>query len=710
MRHLLSDNYFPFGTQYYRAPSPHSEDWECDLKAIADLGMNTVKYWVQWRWNNPRENEFYFDDIDRLMDLAAENRLKVMLNTIVDVAPAWVYEKYFDVSMVTRDGIAIGPQTQPHRQIGGLGWCLNHIGAVDHMLKFLEVTVERYSNHPALEIWNMGSEPELTSSMAEMRKWSDDASRMGESICYCNNCRKQFKDWLKLRYSSIERLNRVWNRNYSNFSQAEIPSTRNTFNDLIDWRMFFVHTLGENVRHRFEVASSIDQGKHPLMCHHVFIQGFPVVSTASDPWNVGRFGDLHGFTQMDDPMMIDVLRSCARGKPVISAEMLMLPGYTLDLPDTIDADDIKRLIFSGIAGNLKGFIFWQYRPEILGREAPTWGLAHLDGSSTEKLEAYVRVGQVLQANKEFLLEASPAKAKVAIFYNPENQIFAWASTGSEKTATNSIMGIYYALYEKNYVIDFIHPIDFNRDLLKTYQVIIVPFPYVLGETLCRDLEWFVEQGGTLIGEAYFAGWNIDEGHHAKTIPGSGMDKVFGVSQDDAIPVREDNSDIGVVSNLPQINKLSGIKAHLIRESYIVHEAEVLAKYANGKPAVTINRFGQGQAILMGSYIGLEFFTNGTPPNSELVSGLVAMASEISRPIVVNNSRIRIDQLMYDNKVMVIVRNLEDGPIEDTVIFPVELPTELIEQFNQSKVLLTKTANGMTMAVRLKIKEVQVWYG
>ena len=94
MRHLLSDNYFPFGTQYYRAPSPHSEDWECDLKAIADLGMNTVKYWVQWRWNNPAENQYYFDDIDRLMDLAAENRLKVMLNTIVDVAPAWVYEKY----------------------------------------------------------------------------------------------------------------------------------------------------------------------------------------------------------------------------------------------------------------------------------------------------------------------------------------------------------------------------------------------------------------------------------------------------------------------------------------------------------------------------------------------------------------------------------------------------------------------------------------
>jgi hypothetical protein len=50
-----------------------------------------------------------------------------------------------------------------------------------------------------------------------------------------------------------------------------------------------------------------------LLCHHVFIQGFPVTSTANDPWNVGQYGDLHGITQMDDPMMVDVVRSCAKG-------------------------------------------------------------------------------------------------------------------------------------------------------------------------------------------------------------------------------------------------------------------------------------------------------------------------------------------------------------------------------------------------------------
>ena len=183
MRNLLKDkNYVPFGSQYYRAPSPHKEDWDRDLKRMSELGFNTVKYWIQWRWNNPDEGEYYFDDIDELMDLAQKYSLKVMLNTIFDVAPAWIYKKYSEASMVTLSGRKIGPQSQPHRQIGGLGYCFNHDGVMEHFFEFLKVSVDRYKDHPALEIWNVGSEPELTSSMAEMRDYANDLSKIVEQL------------------------------------------------------------------------------------------------------------------------------------------------------------------------------------------------------------------------------------------------------------------------------------------------------------------------------------------------------------------------------------------------------------------------------------------------------------------------------------------------------------------------------------------------
>lgn len=755
MRSLLRSPYVPFGSQYYRAPSPPPEDWERDLDHMARLGFNTVKYWLQWRWNHPETDRFYFDDIDRLMDLAAERDLKVMLNTIIDVAPAWIYRQYPDASMVTLGGRQVGPQTQPHRQIGGLGLCLHHEEVMDHCFRFFEAAVRHYSDHPALEIWNVGSEPELTQSIAEMRLWADDASKIAEMMDYNPHAQRAFRAWLKQRYGGeLDRLNTAWNRNYRSFDEAEVPRTRNTFNDIVDWRMFFVDSLGANVERRFEVAKEADEGKHPLMCHHVFIQGFPVTSTANDPWNVGRFGDLHGITQMDDPMMCDVLRSCARDKPIISAEMLMLMGYTLDLPEAIDADAIKRNVFTGIAANLKGFLFWQFRPETLGREAPTWGLSHLDGSTTPWLEAFAKVGRVLQHNADFVLDATPREAEVAVLYSPPNQVFAWASTGNEKTATDSVLGAHQALYERNHVVDLIHPSEIKGGVLDRYKVLVAPFPYWLSTEIADRLRSWVEAGGTLIGEAYFAGWDVEQGRHHTTLPGYGLHKVFGVRQRNAEPASEHEfvavqgvvrttagqplrpglneptagdgfilaQDVDASGQLGQVEIVAGDglaylaegeKAYgaLVKETFEVDGAEVLATYRDGEPAVTRNAFGDGQAILVGSYVGLPFRQQGHPGNGALLASLVERADLVDRPQVVGG-RVRVDTLATDDgEHMVILQNLEASAVEVSVRVPVALEGETEEQFGKPALAWTPSGEGAAVAtVRLTPREVRVYRG
>ncbi|MBN2413079.1 beta-galactosidase [candidate division KSB1 bacterium] len=711
MRRLLKDEYIPFGTQYYRAPSPHRQDWERDLENIGKLGMNMLKFWVQWRWNHPEEDKFYFDDIDKLMDIAYANKLKVMLNTIFDVAPAWIYRKYPDASMLTLDGRRIGPQTQPHRQIGGLGYCFNHDGVMEHFFKFLQVTIQRYKDHPALAIWNVGSEPELTSSMAEMRQYADNAEKMGDMLCFCPNCQKKFRLWLQEKYTDIERLNEAWNRNYQSFDDAEIPITRNTFNDMIDWRMFFVYTLGENVKRRFRVAQTEDKGKHPLMCHHVFIQGFPLVSTANDPWNVGQYGDLHGFTQMDDAMMTDILRSCAKDKPVISAEMLMLPGYTLDLPPVIDENDIKRFIFTGIAGNQKGFIFWQYRPEILGREAPTWGLSFPDGSETPWLKSWATVGRVVQKHAAFLLDAKPVKAEVALIYNPENQIFAWMSTQNEKSATDSLLGTHKALYQHNYNIDFIHPKEFDLNILSNYKVVYIPFPYCLNEKMCRALEAWVKAGGVLIGESYFAGWNMERGFHEKIVPGYGLHRVFKTRQGVVNPAGEDGVEIRLCKDMPYLHSGEIFTGALVQESLVCEGSEKIAEFADGSPAATYAQYGKGKAVLIGSYIGLVFQRQGATNNGEFIASLVRMASDIQHPQVDNNVKARVDVLQSDkHEIMIIVQNLTGRAVEVTVRIPFIQPKTCKEIFMDTDLTLSRYDDGVSTVIKMQAKEVKVFRG
>jgi beta-galactosidase len=712
MQQLLKQSYIPFGSQYYRAPSPHAEDWERDLKNMAALGFNMVKFWVQWRWNHPAEDEFYFDDIDQLMEIAHKNKLKVMLNTVFDVAPAWIYRKYSDASMITLDGRKIAPQTQPHRQIGGLGYCFNHDGVMENFFRFLRETVKRYTGHPALAIWNVGSEPELTSSMAELRLYADSAEKMGDMLCYCPHCEAKFKLWLSQKYNSIDQLNQGWNRNYRSFDEIELPKTRNTFNDIIDWRMFFVHTMGENVKRRFDVARGIDNGKHPLMCHHVFIQGFPIASTANDPWNVGEYGDLHGFTQMDDPMMIDVLRFCAKDRPVISEEMLMLPGYTLDLPRTIDANDVKRFVFSGVAGNLKGFIFWQYPPEILGRETPTWGLSFLDGSETPWLKAFAETGYVLQKNASFLLDAKSQKAEIALLYHPENQIFSWAATGNEKNVTDSLLGTHRALYEHNFIIDFIHPKEFENNILKNYKVVYIPFPYVLGKKICQALEAWVKYGGVLIGESYFAGWNLEQGHHEKIVPGYGLHKVFQARQAVVDPADANGeAEIIIERDLPFIQKGEMVKGALVKETFFLESADVLARFSTGEPAITLAGYGKGKAILIGSYIGLPFHRKKYVTNGELIASLVEMTCKIERPIVIGDLKVRVDLLTDPaGQIMMILQNLEQRNIEVSITVPLNNIDSLTEQFSGEALMMSSLQDRSITTVALAPKEVKIYCG
>jgi beta-galactosidase len=677
---------------------------------MAKLGFNLVKFWVQWRWNHPQEEAFYFDDIDRLMDLAAKYKLRVMLNTIFDVAPAWLYQKYPDASMITLDGRAVAPQTQPHRQIGGLGLCFNHQEAMSHLFHFLQTTVKRYKDHPALEIWNVASEPELTSSMSEMRLYADDAALMRDMLCYCVRCQEAFRSWLATKYSHIDLLNRAWNRNYRSFREVEIPKTRNTFSDMVDWRMFFVDTLGEHVRRRFEVARTEDQGRHPLMCHHVSIQGFPITSTANDPWNVGRFGDLHGITQMDDAVMVDILRCCADGKPVISAEMLMLSGYTLQLPKPVDMNDIKRYVFTGIAANLKGFVFWQYRPETLGREAPAWGLTFLDGSPTPWLEAFAQANQVVQQNASFLLEAQAPRAEVALLYVPENQIFAWAATGSEKTATDSLLGTHRALYERNFKIDFLHPRQCQAETLARYKVIYVPFPYYLKEELCLSLKAWVERGGTLIGESYFAGWDVERGRHHTTLPGYGLHEVFKARQGIVAPPDGDGQvKIVLERDLPLIRKGEQVVGAIVKEALVPEGAEVLGRFLTGEPAVTSAQYGHGKAILIGSYVGLPYHRNGFDNNGDFIASLAEWGTQILRPHVVGGRKIRVDLLSAANgQAMLILQNLEPTSIAARLRLPWAKPERMVEQFSGEVLHLCCASRGTLASVELAPKEVKVY--
>jgi beta-galactosidase len=461
---------------------------------------------------------------------------------------------------------------------------------------------------------------------------------------------------------------------------------------------------------------------------------------------MAKSGDLHSSILKGHIGMIDVLRSSAKNKPVISSELILQSGYTLDIPESIDEIAVKRVIFSALAGNLKGLIFRQYRPEIGGREAPAWGLTTLDGKQTERLEIISKVGKVLSKNAEFLLNAKPKKAEIALLYNPENQIFAWASTGNESVATESLLGIHKALYERNFNVDFIHPAEFKDNILAGYKVLIIPFPYIISEKMAKSIGSWVNDGGLLISEAFTAGWSIDHGHHAKVIPGSGLDKVYQATQGNVRPINNSEgmevttyeknifgenlklkgfyvqeelipAGEGAVKQLGANNELdvnegleAGIQLDTNKETDDAG-IKINGKFKNQETAVTIAEFGKGKAILIGTYIGIVCHKENHLQNANYLAKIIESHSEVSAPVVDFGKTVRVDVLQSDdNQSMIILRNQSGEALESGVNLKIDIADELAEQFSDDKIKVVKTEDGVKIPFYLEPNQIKVYFG
>ena len=90
------------GTQYYRSPTPLPEEWEGDIANMADLHLDVMQIRINWRWNERRENEYDFSDVDRLMELAEKYDRKVIIKFLLECAPQYIFDKY--------EGTRIGPR------------------------------------------------------------------------------------------------------------------------------------------------------------------------------------------------------------------------------------------------------------------------------------------------------------------------------------------------------------------------------------------------------------------------------------------------------------------------------------------------------------------------------------------------------------------------------------------------------------------------
>ena len=579
-------DFIPFGFQYYRAPTPSADKWERDLKKLAQDGYNTVKYWVQWRWNQPQPDVYDFSDIDALMAIAEKNGLKVILNIILDVAPVWLEELYPDVAMITNAGEKIYGRATEYRQIGGVpGPCLHHKGATELRMRFVEECAKRYRDHKALWLWDVWNEPELSVGLCR-------EPQIADLLCYCPNSIAEFRKWLADKYKDIRALNAVWGRNYRSFRDAEPSRRRGTTMDMVDWRLFFCDSITEDFRLRVERVKKYDT-VHPVMCHTVPPPLFNSITCCSDDFKIAKIGDFVGNSVGSSALASSILRGAAKGKAVINSEIHAVYGNILNGFHRPSLNDMLKHIFIPLVNGVRGFIFWQYSPEKLGMEAPAWGNIDLQGRSTPWDLELQRIHTFVRSIESSLLPAQCEESEIGIYLDAKNEICSWVTSFGTELYNESLFGMFNMFHRSNYAVDFFDEEDILNGNIGKFKAVCFPAALCLRGELVQKIEQFAAEGGKVYFESYAGMVDTDTGRHCEDLPGCGIAQICGLTLEsiDSTTMIENGYD-NILHDMAESSLIpfSYRGKYLCGAKYVLtyrsdEKAETVAKFGNGRPAV-----------------------------------------------------------------------------------------------------------------------------
>ncbi len=645
-------DFFPFSVWYSggkaRAPmlseiTPQSEEeWRNDLKQIKELGFNTVRTWVEWATCEPVRGEYNFENLHLLMRLAEEIGLRVFIQMYVDSAPDWVGEEFSDFLFETQSEIKVYPQAAP-------GACTDNPEVSEAVLNFYTETAKVASSYPNFFGWDLWSEPHIIN-------WAHLDYVPNVQFCFCPGTVSRFREWLMDKYGSLEELNRAWHRTFRMWSQVEPPrfSTILSYTDFIDWKTFIYEKLVDDMRMRYEAIRKADPD-NLITAHAVgasLFQSPYVGAGASDDFMMAGPLDFYGvsiYPKHNHPdrhwsvttlrTVMDFTRSANREKGGWYVGELQAGKGTIALllSDPVMPEDQRIWAWSAIAKGAMGVNIYAYYPMSSGYEAGGYGLINLDGTITERAVHLGGIAAIVDRNQELFLSSTPAKAEIGIVYNPLSQMVGGLQRRDYPGAhTNSLIGYFRAFADYNVPVDFIHREHLEKQELSQYKLVIVPWPIMITREAAEGIRAFVENGGRVLAEARI-GWNDERGYASEIIPGLGLHEVFGVREHE-VRLRED-VDIEIkitdnthpaTSNLEKGHILSG---SLYKKSVIPlddHEIDVLARLPDGNAALVSAKYGKGEAMLAGSYLGMANHPDPVPANEDFFMNLLDWA-EIERP-------------------------------------------------------------------------------
>ena len=566
--------------------------WEEDMRMFRLAGIDCVTLNVfSWAALQSDEVTYHFERLDKIMELVRKNNLKVVMATSTAAHPAWMAKKYPEVLRTEFNGMK--------RKFGSRhNSCPNSPVYQKYSVALARKLAERYGTYDNIVTWHISNE------------------YGGE--CYCENCEKAFRVWLKEKYGSIEALNKAWNTSFwghtfydwdeivvPNLQSEHFAQDRTTFQGIsLDYRRFNSDSILHNYLGEYEAVKAVT----PHIPVTTNLVGF---YKALDYQKWAGYMDVVSWDNYPDPtdppalvaMRHDLMRGLKQGAPFMLMEQT--PSVTnwqsynlLKRPG-----DMRLISYQAVAHGADTVMFFQMRRSIGACEK--FHGAVIDHVGTENTRVFREVSQLGEELKQLgdttLDSRTPSKVAMLVDWDNWWALEYSAGPSCDLKYMDELANYYTALYDNNISVDIISA----QDPLDDYKVVIAPVMYMTKPGADEKIRKFVSEGGTFV--TTFLSGLVDE--HDLVITGGYPGKLrdilgIWVEETDALPSYMKNSfswngkdyDCGLICDIMHMEN-----------------AQALACYDKdfyeGTPVLSKNEFGKGHAYYVATRAGQDFYAD-----------------------------------------------------------------------------------------------------
>ena len=505
-----------YGVAYYDEYMPYDRLDE-DIRMMKAANINVVRIAEStWSTLEPRDGEFNFYHIDRVLKAMDEAGIAVIVGTPTYAIPPWMAKKYDDILIESSDGTPDGHKYYGARQIMDI----THPGYLFHCERVIRKLMERVAQHPCVIGYQLDNE----------------TKHYGTA---CARVQERFAEHLKEKFNGdIEALNyefgfNYWSNRVDNWE--ELPDVRGTINmsykgefekfrrglvtEFLTWQSELVREYKRDdqfITQNFDFEwIGYSGGVQPDVDH--FEAAKCLTKSGCDIY----FPSQNRLTGREIAFC-GSLNYCLKHD-----NFLVLETEAQGFFDWIPYEGQLRLqAFALMASGADGVMYWHWHSLHNGCESYWRGMLSHDLKENDTYRECMTIGRDFAKFNDRLVHMKKNN-EVAIMVNNESLDATREFTYPDGTTYNQVVHwVFDSLYELNVECDFI-PANADYETIRGYKMVLTPGLYAVSKETIANLRKYVEEGGYLVSTFRTAYSNDNFKIYFDTIPYS-LNECFGV--------------------------------------------------------------------------------------------------------------------------------------------------------------------------------------